>query len=294
VVGWALVFGVFTIASRFLTTFPPLYKLGSGLRASLLPAINLAQISEFSLVLLELGASDRFHHVSPIAKDLASVAFVILATVSTFGMARSDGLVRALIPRLKRMGLRDLDDAPHAHGAEGGASAAGHGHGPRILILGFFRAASSLLEELEEHAPHLLAQVAVVDFNPVVHRELKARGIPVIYGDISQRDTLLHAGIAEAKMLVCSVPDSLLKGITNERLVRSLRELNPKAKIIAPAEVLANVGELVDAGASYVCLGRLHEGRDLMEAVRAADEGLIDDKREELLARLRDRREVLP
>ncbi len=300
VVAWALVFGVFTIVSRFATTFPPLYKLRQGLRASLLPAINLAQISEFSLVLLELGASDRFHHVSPQAKDIASLSFVILATVSTFGMARSDGLVRALIPRLKRLGLRDLDDAVangpagatgHAHATEGEG---GHGHGARILILGFFRAASSLLEELEEHAPDLLRHVAVVDFNPVVHKELKARGIPVIYGDISQRDTLLHAGIANAAVLVCSVPDSLLKGITNERLVRSLRELNPRAKIIAPAEVLENVGELVAAGASYVCLGRLHEGRDLMEAVRAAEEGLIDDKRGELLERLRDRREVLP
>jgi voltage-gated potassium channel Kch len=93
---------------------------------------------------------------------------------------------------------------------------------------------------------------------------------------------------------VCSVPDSLLKGITNERLVRSLRELNPKASIIAPAEVLSNVADLVRAGATYVSLGRLHEGRDLMEAVRAAEEGLLDDKREELLERLRDRREVLP
>ncbi|KAB2668292.1 MAG: hypothetical protein DVB31_06780 [Verrucomicrobia bacterium] len=297
VAGWALVFGLFTVASRFATTFPPLYKLGQGLRASLLPAINLAQISEFSLVLLQLGASKEFNHVSPFAKDIASLAFVILATVSTFGMARSDGLVRALIPRLKRLGLRDIDDE-HANrhpSVAGQADAGGHGPGaPRILILGFFRAASSLLEELEEHAPDLLRHVAVVDFNPVVHRELKARGIPVIYGDISQRDTLLHAGIAHASVLVCTVPDSLLKGITNERLVRSLRELNPKAKIIAPAEVLSGVGDLIAAGATYVSLGRLHEGRDLMQAVRAAEGGLLDDKRESLLERLRNRHEVLP
>ncbi len=291
---WALVFGVFTVASRFATTFTPLYRLGSGLRASLLPAINLAQISEFSLVLLELGASDKFHQVGPLAKDLVSLSFVILATLSTFGMARSDSLTRWLIPQLKRLGLRDLDQSHPALGATG-SGAGGHGHGgSKILLLGFFRAASSLLEELEEHAPDLLKQVAVVDFNPVVHRELKKRGIPVIYGDISQRDTLVHAGVAQAEVLVCTVPDSLLKGITNERLVRSLRELNPTARIIAPAEVLETARHLVAAGASYVCLGRLHEGRDLMEAVRAAEQGLLDDLREDLMTRLKDRREVLP
>jgi predicted Kef-type K+ transport protein len=36
-----------------MTVFPPLYALNQGLRASLLPAINLAQISEFSLVLIQ-------------------------------------------------------------------------------------------------------------------------------------------------------------------------------------------------------------------------------------------------
>ena len=37
------------------TTFVPLYLMKQGLRASLLPAINLAQISEFSLVVIETG-----------------------------------------------------------------------------------------------------------------------------------------------------------------------------------------------------------------------------------------------
>lgn len=290
VVGWALAFGAFTVVSRLVTTFTPLYRLRQGLRASLLPAINLAQVSEFSLVLLELGASDKFKHVGPLAKDMTSLAFVILATVSTFGMVRSDGLIRWLIPRLKRLGLRDLDAS---HPSPSG-DAAGHGHGARILFLGFFRAASSLLDEIERHAPDLLKDVAVVDFNPMVHAELKSRGIPIIYGDISQRDTLLHAGIANAEVLICTVPDSLLKGITNEKLVRSLREVNPKARIIAPAEVLGEAPRLIEAGASYVCMGRLLEGRDLLEALRASEEGLIEEKRSQLFQSLAERREVLP
>jgi hypothetical protein len=93
---------------------------------------------------------------------------------------------------------------------------------------------------------------------------------------------------------VCTVPDSLLKGITNEKLVRSLRQVNPTARIIAPAEVLADARQLIDAGASYVCVGRILEGRELLEALKASDEGLIDEKRERLLRSLAERREVLP
>ncbi len=93
---------------------------------------------------------------------------------------------------------------------------------------------------------------------------------------------------------ICTVPDSLLKGITNEKLVRSLREVNPKARIIAPAEVLGEAPRLIEAGASYVCMGRLLEGRDLLEALRASEEGLIEEKRSQLVRALAERREVLP
>ena len=282
---------LFTVASRLATTFTPLYRMASGLRLSLLPAIYLCQISEFSLVVVELGVKSK--HVSPEVSGAASLAFVGLAVLSTFGMTRSDPLVRRLIPWLKRAGLADLDDdtAQLRRRAE---FSSGHGHGGRILLLGFFRTASSLLEELTRHAPDLLSQVAVVDFNPLVHAELRRRGVKVVYGDISQRDTLVHTGVGTAEVLVCTVPDSLLKGTTNEKLVRQLRELNPTARIIAPADLLADVPRLRAAGADYVSVPRLEEATDLLEAVRAAEEGLLEEKQVKLELLLQQRREVLP
>jgi len=288
----ALGLAAFTVASRFLTVFPPLYLLRSGLRLSLLPSLNLAQLSEFSLVLLALGV--KAGHLKVADSGAVSLAFVLLAVLSTFSMMRSDKFVRAAIPFLKRCGLRDLDDGDtQMKTREELAAQAGHG-GARILLLGFFRTASSLLEELQRHAPDLIHEVAVVDFNPHVHTELKRRGVKVLYGDLSQRDTLIHAGIGQAQVLVCTVPDSLLKGSTNVRLVRTLRELNPTAKIIAPAEVLAEVAHLRRAGADYVSVARLEEAGDLCEAVRAANGGLLEQKQAKLDEVLKERREVLP
>jgi Kef-type K+ transport system membrane component KefB len=287
VIGLALIIAAFTVVSRVVTTFTPLYLLKQGLRASLLPAINLAQISEFSLVVIQTGITAG--HIKTQTASAASFAFVLLAVLSTFVMMRSDQIVRMAIGPLKRVGLRDLD---HSHADEGEED--GHGEGRRILILGFFRAASALLSEIERQNPGLLDQIGVVDFNPVVFQTLKARGVHVTYGDISNVDTLVHAGVGKAEIIILSVPDSLLKGANNEKLVRHVRSLNTAAKIISTADVLSDVADQYAAGADYVVVTRLSDAHELFNVIEAADQGLLEDKRAEIDARLSERREVLP
>jgi voltage-gated potassium channel Kch len=161
-------------------------------------------------------------------------------------------------------------------------------YGGRILILGF-RTASSLLEEVAHRKHAMLEDVAVVDFNPEVFKTLAARGIRVDYGDISQRDTLIHPGVQSAQILVCTLPDALLKGMSSAKMVRQLRELNPGAKII-----VTDVPSLYSAGADYVSVGRLDEAANLYAALEAADAGLLEKKRAQLDARLANRDEVVP
>jgi Kef-type K+ transport system membrane component KefB len=288
VVGLALIIAAFTVVSRLATTFTPLYLMKQGLRASVLPAINLAQISEFSLVVIQKGISDG--HIAAQTASAASFSFVLLAVLSTFVIVRSDQVTRPAMAGLKRIGLRDLDsdtgrDEKHADG---------HGEARKIVILGFFRAASALLAEIERENPLLLQQVTVVDFNPTVYHTLRKRGLHVIYGDISHLDTLVHAGVGKAELVILSVPDALLKGATNARLVRHVRTLNPKAKIVATADLLADVGELYEAGADFVTVTRLTDAHELFVAIEAASSGLLGDKRAELDTRLKDRSEVLP
>jgi len=283
----ALAIAAFTVVSRVVTTFLPLYLMRQGLRASLLPALNLAQISEFSLVVIQTGIAAG--HIRTETASAASFAFVLLAVLSTFVMVRSDPITRRAIRLLKALGLRDLD-----HRAADPEDEASHGAVRRIVILGFFRAASALISEIERQNEELLKQISVIDFNPNVYRTLVARGMHVIYGDISSADTLLHAGVGKAEIIILSVPDSLLKGATNERLVRHVRALNPTARIIATADLLADVATLYAAGANYVTVTRISDANELFSAIEAADNGLLDDKRVAFDARLAERREVLP
>ncbi len=134
----------------------------------------------------------------------------------------------------------------------------------------------------------------MIDFNPLVFRTLRERGLHVIYGDISNVDTLIHAGIGKAEIIILSVPDSLLVGANNEKLVRHVRGLNPTARIVATADLLSDVGDLYAAGADYVTVTRITDARELFAVIEAADARLLEDKRAEMDTELGERREVLP
>ena len=287
VLGLALVIVAFTLLSRAASVFPPLYAMRQGLRASFLPAINLAQISEFSLVLIQVGLQSK--QISQDAASAASFAFIILAVLSTFVVMRSDPISRNTIAALKRFGLRDLG---HRQADADADTEEQRKH--RILVLGFYRVASSFLSDLEREHAALLDQVCVVDFNPVVYHALQARNLKVYYGDIANADTLTHAGVVDAEIVIASIPDSLLKGTTNERLVRHIRTVNPTAKIIATADVLSETAKLYAAGADYVTIARLAEADELIKVVTAAEAGLLDDLKAAQGARLNDRQEILP
>ena len=97
-----------------------------------------------------------------------------------------------------------------------------------------------------------------------------------------------------AEIIILSVPDSLLVGASNEKLVRHVRTLNSTAKIVATADFLANVGDLYVAGADYVTVTRLSDAHELYTVIEATDAGLLQDKRADVDALLAERREVLP
>jgi Trk K+ transport system NAD-binding subunit len=278
-----LVFSLFLVGSRLLTVFYPLYRMKMGHRISLLPAINLCQMSELSLVLLTLGKKSG--DVSENSISIAAIAFAFLAVDSTYAIFGNETLLRKTSLWLGFLGLPDLPDS---------ASTTKHaGEGRRIFILGFCWTASTLLEEITRQKPTLLPEIQVVDFNPGVIEQLRKRGVHVIYGDISQRDVLLHAGVAGAQIILCTLPDMLLKGASNFKLLRQLREVNPTAKIIMHAEKLTDIPRLYAAGANYVTAPRLLEAADLIKVIEATDKDLLYEKREEQVALLEERHEVI-
>src|SRR6266576_1604108 len=281
---WMLIFSAFVVGSRLITVFPVLYRLRLGHRVSLLPAINLCQMSELSLVLLAIG--HKRGQVSETSVSVAAFAFAFLAIDSTYAIFGAERILRKTSPWLTNLRLPDLP--------AGDSDTALIGRPARVFLLGFSWTASSLIEEIRREKPTLLPDLRIVDFNPQVYERLRERGVRVIYGDISQRDVLYHAGVAHAEILVCSLPDTVLTGSSNRKLLHQLRELNPTAQIIVHAEKLADIPALYAAGANYVTAPRLLEAADLLRALDAAEKTLLDQKRQEQVEQLVERNEVIP
>lgn len=279
---WMLVFSGFLVLSRLLKVFPTLYRMQLGQRMSLLPAINLCQLSELSLVLLTLGheAGD----VSEKSRSVAAFAFAFLAVGSTYAIFGNTHILKRASPMLARFGYPEMMTETETLFLEKPA---------RICFLGFSWTASSLLEEITRLKPAWLGEIQIIDFNPQVNELLRKRGLRAVYGDISQRNVLEHAGVPHAEVLVCTLPDIVLKGLSNHKLLRMLRELNPRAKIIVHAEKLTDIPALYADTADYVSAPRLLEAADLLRAIESAEADLLQEKREQQREQLRKRNEVI-
>ena len=281
---------LFVLASRFLAVFPVLYLLGNGLRASLIPSINLAQMSEFSLVIASLGLA--LNHVTPELVGTLTFVFAITSVLSTYLIDYNHDIQRRLAMLLVKIGF--------ASGADSTGDAAEPEEKSSIVFLGCFREASSILHEIEVQGKGadgdgVLRQLLVIDFNPLILAELKSRAIKCLYGDVAHMDTLHHAHIHSAKLVVCTISDAILRGTTNLRLLRQARRLCPNAQVIAAADTISAALDLYEQGADFVYVARLHAARHMAERIAAAvhNENEFKVCREEEIQLLKERQEVL-
>jgi hypothetical protein len=203
---------LFLIASRFLSVYPILYLLKNGNRVSLLTSINLSQLSEFALVITAIGLKSQ--HIVPDIQAIIIFVFVITSISSTYMIKYNQQLQGVLGKIAARVGFKDLESPLADEPAEAPKD---------IALLGFFRVASAFIREIEDVAVNLKDKIVVVDFNPRVLRRLPRHGIKVVYGDISNPETLHHAGIGEAKIVISTISDEILVGTDNSGSSAGLR-----------------------------------------------------------------------
>jgi len=226
---------------RALGVFGLLYAVKSGLRVSNLASINLSQMSEFSLVVLSLGVG--FRHIEQDTLTYGIWVFALLAVGSTYFIMYSHDLQTFLSRAERTVGIPDISGADDAEKIS---------RRHNVVILGFFRVASEFLKEIQQRQTNLLGQLLVVDFNPEVKQKLDEMGVDCLYGDVSQLDTLHHANLHDAEIVLCTISDAFLKGVTNEKLMRIVRGIAPGAIVVVTADSTKQARHLYACGADYV------------------------------------------
>lgn len=278
----AIALALLALISRFVVMLPLLYLTGLDRRNSTLTSTKLAQISEFGLVIAFLGL--QLGHIDEDISAVIVFAFVITAVVSPWFFNRSDRIYDVLEPVLDRLGLKQP-------ASEIGEAAEEYD----LAILGVHRTGSSLLAELHDSAQGLLERTLVVDFNVAIHDRIASLGPHVVYGDFTIPETLQHAGVDKARVVLCTIPGDVLVSATPVGLVETVRALCPESIVIFTAITSSEAGALYAAGADFVLLPRHDAAHAALAAIRSALNGQIEELREEGTEHLEDRsgREVL-
>jgi len=233
----ALVAALVVIATRALTIFPLSALLRLDLRTAGVVAINLSQVSEFSLVIVNLGVEQG--HVSPDVAGVVLYTLLLTAVLSTYGILYNHQIATGVGRALGSVGIPQWMARRRAPRP----TAEPRGRPQDFFLLGVSREGLGFLQ-----------RILAIDFNPETLERLQAQGVECMYGDISNTETLHHAGIERATIVVSSISDSFLRGTTNLNLLQVVRSLAPNARIVATAETLADAEKLYGEGAHYVLI----------------------------------------
>lgn len=259
----SLIAVVFVIFSRVITVATPVYLSGKGLRAGIVAGLNLAQISEFSLVILSLGMG--YGHISKELESTVLTSMILASVVSTYIILFNDPISRFILKILNMVGLKEKEDE------EDQTESHITGQSKRdIVILGYFRIAQGLLERIEREKPEWLNRILIVDFNPVFRQSLEAKGIRWAYGDLANPETLHHLGIEEAKYVICTISDMILKGTTSRILLESLKVIchRTQPSIILTTDDVQEAEILVKSGAAHVIVPGRISGMSLFKEMK--------------------------
>ncbi|RHX82440.1 potassium transporter Kef [Leptospira yasudae] len=258
----SLIAVVFVVFSRVITVATPVYFSGKGLRAGIVTGLNLAQISEFSLVILALGMG--YGHISKELESTVLTSMILASVVSTYIILFNDPISRFILKMLAIVGLKEKEEEDRTESDITGQ--------PKrdIVILGYFRIAQGLLEGIEREKPEWLNRILIVDFNPVFRQSLEAKGIRWAYGDLANPETLHHLGIEDARYVICTISDMILKGTTNRRLLESLKAIchHTQPSIILTTDDVQEAEVLVESGAAHVIVPGRISGMSLFKEMK--------------------------
>lgn len=204
--------------------------IGCPLRTALPVAAALAQIGEFSFLLITLGTT-----LGIVPADLRDA---VVAT-SIFSITLNPLVYRCLEAAaawlVRRRGLPEPADDEE----EIGATTAEPRH--RAVVVGYGPVGQTVTELLLDNE----IEPTVIELNLETVRRLKVFGVRAIYGDASRPETLAEAGIRAAENLILTSGS----GAVDEEIVRQAKELNPRVHVLARSHYVHELPKLRKAGA---------------------------------------------
>lgn len=228
----ALIFSAIVIFIKPLTVMISLGLMRYTKRTGFKAAINLSQISEFSIILVVLAhqtgiVGDRLDTV------ITLVALITIAT-STYLM-QYDTMLYGKLQNFLRIFER-AETREHEYQAKTYP----------LILFGYKKGGHEFVKTFRSMKKPFI----VVDYNPDVIELLDKQHIESLYGDATDVELLTELHVHEAKLIVSTITDQQ----TNVALLTYIHSHNKSAVIICHADDYNEAAELYRLGATYVML----------------------------------------
>lgn len=228
--------------------------------------LGLANIGEFSFVLARAGIRGGF-----ISKE--TYDFVLICTILSIAVAP---LVASLALPLGRWWRRRFPPPKNVR----------HFETPRellrdhILIAGYGRTGRAVAGVLRAAG----LPVVIIELNHAIFNDIRADGVPALWGDVTSEEILRAAGLKNARLFILTVPDGDVVRLATERA----RKLAPHVPVIARAARVQLLDELRRLGAASAVLPEFEGG---MEMARQAmfRSGIDPGRAEEIILQIKEK-----
>lgn len=253
----AIVLSLFVIVGNPLIMMGIMGMLGYRRKTSFFISVTTAQVSEFSLILMGMGLT--IGHVTNREVSLVTMVAVFTMMLSTYlilhGHALYQHLKRYLVFFERKNAHEQVVTQPNLRGP--------------VILVGAHRLGGHLLHAIDKQ------KLVIVEFDPLVVKQLQAQKYKVVFGDITDTEILELIHFEDAYILISTIP-SLEDNIVIVEKVNEYRKNGARVPtVIVTAYNSWEARHLYEVGADYVVLPHFLGGKHLASLVH---DGRIDNK----------------
>ncbi len=246
-IGKALLISIFILIGKPIIVMSFMRSFGFKKRTNFLAGTSLAQVSEFSLIVILLGFT--LGHIPQEVFSLSILVALITIGISSYTMYFSHSIYESLSKFLNIFDGRrhELSKMPKGEIYD-------------VILLGYNRVGFNLLKAFTLAKKKYL----IIDYNPITILNLSRRGINCIYGDVNDTELLRSLNLDKVKIIISTIPEygtnlSVLKAIQNKNVI-----------FIPTSHEIQSAIELYKAGADYVIMPHFLGG-DFMASMLVRD-----------------------
>jgi Kef-type K+ transport system membrane component KefB len=240
----AIILSLFVLVGNPVIVMAIMGLLGYKKRTSFLAGLTVAQISEFSLILMSMGLV--LGHVQDSHVAMIVLVGVITMTISTYVILGSDKVYKKIKGKLGIFERKRIKEAVFQKERK---------MNDHIVLVGCDRTGKVLCSFFLRRN----ISFVVVDFNPKVFKKLSADKIPVVFGDINEPEVFDAANVIRSRMVI-STTSNLIDNLT---MLEHMKSFHKKPITIFSASTKHDAISLYEKGVTYLIVPEMTAGEHI-------------------------------